>query len=198
MPSEKVEEISDDFSNESGIKKGIKKIPILIGGALVLIVVAYLLVIKVIAPMLSDDKAAVSEKIEKIKPEDNPTEVIKKTDEGEEGSAETKQNLGDIFSFGDDFMINPLIVDESDEPGILIVNVALEVDNKEVVPELTTRTPQLRDLLILMISSKRYSELNTLDAKERMKNDMIKELNKILINGKVTNVFFQKFQFQIM
>jgi len=200
MPEEKMEEISEDLLDGSSKGGGafFKKIPVLIFGIIIMIILSYLLVIKVIKPMLTEDKTAKVKKVEELKPKDNPKEVIQKTDQGDEIPTEEKTEIQEIYTFPETFEINPLVRDEMDDISILLVSISLELDNSDVISEIEKRTPQLRDLINTMFSSKPLRELIKPETKIRMKNDIQKELNKILIKGKVVNVYFQKYQFQIL
>ena len=202
MAIDKMEVISDDLIDEGkggGLKSLFKNIPLLIAGIIVMLVLAYLLVIKMIKPMFTDDPSKRMKEVEEtLRPKDNPQEVIQKTNEGDEVPIEEKKPLQDIYSFPEDFMVNPALESADSESAILIVSISLEVDTKEVLVELEQRTPQLSDLIVQTLSSKPLSEIVKPETKIRLKNDLKKEFNNILINGKVVNVFFQKFQYQIM
>ncbi len=201
MPDEeKMEEISDELSEgkSGGFFSIFKKLPILIFTIVIVIILSYLLVIKVIKPMLTSNPQKEIKKIETLKPKDNPQEVIQKTNEGEEIPTEEKKPIGTIYTFENDFMFNPLVKEPDDEYSIFIVSLSVEVDNSEVVPEIEERMPQLRDIVIEILSAKTLKELIKPETKVRLKTEIKKEFNKLLIKGKVTNVFFNKYQFQIM
>lgn len=200
MPDQRLEEISDDFrsSGPSFLQKIMKKIPLLITGIVVIIVIAYVLTIKVIAPLLKDKPEKIASTVETLRPKENPQEVIQKTNEGDEVPKEEKRALLTIFVFPEEFVINPLIRDENDEIGVLIIKLSIEIEPPETVSEVEQRNAQLRDKVIELISNRTMKELNLPETRVRVKNEIMKEFNRILMNGKVISVFFEKYQFQIM
>lgn len=200
MPDQRLEEISDDFrsSGPSFLQKIMKKIPLLITGIVVIIVIAYVLTIKVIAPLLKDKPEKIASTVETLRPKENPQEVIQKTNEGDEVPKEEKRALLTVFVFPEEFVINPLIRDENDEIGVLIIKLSIEIEPPETVSEVEQRNAQLRDKVIELISNRTMKELNLPETRVRVKNEIMKEFNRILMNGKVISVFFEKYQFQIM
>jgi len=160
MPDERLEEISDDLGSggPNFIQKLMKKIPLLITGIIVIVAAAYLLTVKVIAPMLKDKPEKIASTVETMRPKENPQEVIQKTQDGEEVPQEEKKPLQTIYIFPEDFIINPQIRDENDELGILIIKISLEVEPGEAVSELEQRNAQLRDKVIELVSVRTMKE----------------------------------------
>jgi flagellar FliL protein len=71
--------------------------------------------------------------------------------------------------------------------------IKLELSNMEVEDELERRTPQVRDLIIILLSSKTYDEMQTTEGKNKLRDEIIKSVNSYLVKGEVKNLFFTNF-----
>lgn len=78
----------------------------------------------------------------------------------------------------------------------LKVEMNLELDGEELSPELDTKKPVFRDVIIRVLSSKSLEEISTIKGKEKLKEQIVSELNMRLKDGKVKNVYFTDFVVQ--
>ncbi len=94
--------------------------------------------------------------------------------------------------------LDPFIVNLADKNArrYLKVKIALELSDEKLKDEIKERTPEIRDLVTLLLSSKTYADISTFDGKLALKTELMNRLNAILINGRVTNVFFVDFVVQ--
>ena len=94
--------------------------------------------------------------------------------------------------------LDPFIVNLADRNTrrYLKLKVALELSNKKLQDEIKKREAEIRDLITMLLSSKTYNDISTFDGKLALKTGIMNRLNAILINGKVTNVFFVDFVVQ--
>ena len=94
--------------------------------------------------------------------------------------------------------LDPFIVNlaDKDQRRYLKVKMALEVSDKKVEEEVKKRMPEIRDIITLLLSSKTYADLSTIDGKLALKTAIVNRLNSIIISGRVTNVFFTEFVVQ--
>ncbi len=92
----------------------------------------------------------------------------------------------------------PFIVNLADKNArrYLKVKIALELSDEKLKDEIKERTPEIRDLVTLLLSSKTFADISTFDGKLALKTEIMNRLNAILINGRVTNVFFVDFVVQ--
>lgn len=74
--------------------------------------------------------------------------------------------------------------------------VAVEASDEEAAAELTTRGPQLKDIVIGVLSSRTMADISNPDGKEAVKKEIRDKINRLLPKGKVRNVFFTEFVFQ--
>lgn len=98
-------------------------------------------------------------------------------------------SIGPLYSF-DTFIVNL-----ADPGGIRYLKVSMqaEVDSNKVIEEIEKRNPQVRDLILTVLSSKTYAEVSTPQGKIALKQEIIRRLNLILTTGTVRNIFFTEF-----
>ncbi|MDR1125082.1 MAG: flagellar basal body-associated FliL family protein [Deltaproteobacteria bacterium] len=70
----------------------------------------------------------------------------------------------------------------------LIIDV--EVISPEVIRELETQNPRIRDSILMLLSSKSFQDLNSPAGKLRLKNEILDRINQVLGGPKVNRVFF--------
>lgn len=131
----------------------------------------------------------------------------KPTGEGEEGlepsAAEQKVDPSKVKDpatlIGPQFDLDPFVVNMIDDgrgPRYLKVEVKFELENAEVQPEIEGRLSQIRDELLLLFSSKRTTDVETIDGKRILKDEIFTRVNKILVTGRIKRVYFTEFVIQ--
>jgi len=100
--------------------------------------------------------------------------------------------IGPLLSF-DDIIVN--LLDEN-ETRYLKAAITLELDNKAVADEIEERKPQVRDAILLLMSSKTFAELRDLQGKMQLRADLLERINGFLMKGKVKNIYFTDFVVQ--
>jgi flagellar FliL protein len=78
----------------------------------------------------------------------------------------------------------------------LKLKIELEAESPAVRTELEGRLPQLRDAVILLLSSKRLSDITDFEGKALLKQDLLERINGLLQDGKVRDVLFTEFVVQ--
>jgi len=115
-------------------------------------------------------------------------------DDGEQPDevASSGQPLGPIFS------LDTFIVNLADKGGTryLRVTMDLELDNSELENELNKRLPQVRDSLLMILPTKRFEDISTMQGKTALRDEMLEALNGYLAQGKITNIYFKEFVVQ--
>jgi flagellar FliL protein len=99
---------------------------------------------------------------------------------------------------GQMFALDPFVVNLSDPGGkrYLKSKIELEFTEEPVRQELTARLPQLRDVILLYLSSKSMEEIQSVDGKTELRNSLIKRINQVLKSGKIRNLYFTQFVIQ--
>lgn len=94
--------------------------------------------------------------------------------------------------------MEPFVVNVSADgyPRYLKVTVAFEMDGPEAKLDLEERVAQVRDLTILLLSSKRLADLNDFEGKALLKDDLREQVNALLPKGRVESVLFTEFVVQ--
>jgi flagellar FliL protein len=116
----------------------------------------------------------------------------KETVKNEAPKTSEVSGIGPLFSF-DTFIIN--LADPSGSK-YLRMTIDVEVDNNMVIEEMKTRQPQLRDMIISVVSSKTYDDIFTTRGKLALKEEIIRRFNLILQSGRVRNIYFTEFVVQ--
>ncbi len=118
---------------------------------------------------------------------------------GGSGTEDTTGAAGEAYYFSLD---PPFIVNFSGASRARFLQVSIEglTRDSRVKEDITKHLPQVRNNLVLLLSSKTYEELNSMEGKAGLRKQVLKEIQKILEaeTGKegVENVFFTSFVMQ--
>jgi flagellar FliL protein len=96
------------------------------------------------------------------------------------------------------FDMDPFVVNLNEAGGKRYLKSKIEIEyvGDNVRLELTQRLPQLRDVVLLHLSSKNLDEIRSVDGKIELKNALIKRINQVLKQGKIRNLYFTQFVIQ--
>lgn len=99
---------------------------------------------------------------------------------------------------GSIFNLEPFIVNLQDNSGTRYLKLTI---NLELVPntpsaELQAQTAQIRDSLIILLSSKGYADIGTVEGKYQMRDEIVARVNQYLHKGKVKTAYFTEFVIQ--
>ena len=72
----------------------------------------------------------------------------------------------------------------------------LELDGEELAAELESKTAVIRDVVIRLLSSKTLEEISTAKGKDKLKEQIVNQLNLRLRDGNIRNVYFTEFVVQ--
>jgi flagellar FliL protein len=117
-------------------------------------------------------------------------QVIKGEHEAQEKEAgEEKAFVGKVIP------LETFIVNLSGSKGrrIAKINMEIELKGEQVAVEIEKRKAQIRDIIIIILSSKTYDEVSTREGKDGLKNEIKDTLNAFLTKGKIINVYFTEF-----
>lgn len=78
----------------------------------------------------------------------------------------------------------------------LKVELNLEIEGEELTVELDSKKPVLRDIIIRLLSSKTLEEISTIKGKDKLKEQIVSEINMRLKDGRILNVYFVDFVVQ--
>ena len=115
-------------------------------------------------------------------------------------TAETEQNMEETADkeFGAVYEMDPFIVNLLGQEGkrYLKTTIELEVDNDDIKSELALRKPQLRDAILLILTSKSFEDILRPEGKLRLKNELISRINQSLPDAGIRSLYFTEFVVQ--
>jgi len=135
----------------------------------------------------------------KENPQKTEKTVEKKEDKEKEQKGEDSKEEGQQQEVVTEIVSLPtILVNLADPLGrrYLKVSISLEVKGKDSPMLIEKYTPQIKDSLILLLSSKTFEDLNTFDKKLALKKEIVKRLNQILGKSIIRRVFFTEFIIQ--
>ena len=123
-----------------------------------------------------------------------PDEESAATTPATEGA--TAEGTGNFL--GAVFEMEPLVVNLERSQGkrYLKVKMSLELNKDSVVQEVEARMPQIRDAILLMISSKAFVDISTVEGKLALRDALVTRINGLLETGFVKRIYFQEFVVQ--
>lgn len=93
----------------------------------------------------------------------------------------------------DTFLVN--LADPGGER-YLKVTMQLSLNNENVSQEIDGRMAELRDSILMLLSSKEYDDISSLSGKLALKKTLINNLNRVLKKGTVQDIYFTEFLVQ--
>lgn len=99
------------------------------------------------------------------------------------------QKIGPLYSF------ETFIVNLADPGGTRYLKISMqaELDSDKLNEEMEMRKPQIRDIILTVLSSKTYAEVSTAQGKLALKQEIIRRINLALTTGAVKSIYFTEF-----
>ena len=96
------------------------------------------------------------------------------------------------------FPLDTFIVNLADEGGkrYLRITMDLELTAGTVVDDLKKRLPQMRDSILVVLPSKRFEDIRTVEGKAGLRNEIIANLNGLFGHESISNIYFTEFVVQ--
>lgn len=112
-----------------------------------------------------------------------------------EHEAEKKEEHEEKDSTGPVIPLETFIINLAGSKGrkVAKVNMELEVKGEKVQEEIERRKPQIRDIIIITLSSKTYEEVSTKEGKDALRTEIKDTINSLLTKGRISNVYFTEF-----
>jgi flagellar protein FliL len=120
------------------------------------------------------------------KPTSTIDQVIEGAKKDDHVEAEKTPEVGKVIPL-ETFIVN---LAGSKGRKVLKVNMELEVKGQEIIQEIDNRKAQIRDFIIIILSSKSYDEVSTKEGKDALRNEIKDNVNSFLSKGKIVNVYF--------
>jgi flagellar FliL protein len=90
----------------------------------------------------------------------------------------------------DTFVVN--LADDNSQR-YLKVQMKVEFFGKETPPRFTSRRPQIRDLLLTLLSSKQVADVRTVEGKQQLRDEIIARISRVIEDDAVKAVYFAEF-----
>jgi flagellar FliL protein len=114
--------------------------------------------------------------------------------EGEKGAEKPKiEPMGKVQS------LETFIVNLSDPGGNRYLRVTMDLEvsgGKSAEEEVLQRVPQMRDAVLMILPSKRTSDLSSTEGKVAVREELLAALNGLLAAGKISRIYFKEFVIQ--
>lgn len=112
--------------------------------------------------------------------------------EGEHGEAAEEEDF-----VGKMIPLETFLVNLSGNRGskVLKLNLELEVEGERIGDEIDKRKAQIRDIIIILLSSKTYAQLSSTEGKDFLRDEIRDTVNAFLTKGKIKRVHFTEFIF---
>jgi len=96
------------------------------------------------------------------------------------------------------YSLEPFVVNVTGDgySRFLKVKIELEAGSMDLKTELDARLSQVRDALIVLLSSKQLSDITDFEGKALLKEDILQRVNDVLVTGEVKSVLFTEFVVQ--
>ncbi|MFH0730502.1 MAG: flagellar basal body-associated FliL family protein [Pseudomonadota bacterium] len=91
------------------------------------------------------------------------------------------------------FVVN---LNDSEGKRYLKTKLNLEYSGAELTDELKLRQPQLRDMILLLLSGKTAEEIQGTEGKITLRRELIMRINQALQKGKIRTLYFTEFVIQ--
>jgi flagellar FliL protein len=156
--------------------KSKKKMLIIIIGSVVLVAVVAVSAFYLFKGGSSKESAPKAEQGEKAE----------KTEKGEKGEASNMYAL-------DPFIVN---IYDGQELRYLKLKLEVELSGAEVKNELTARQAELRDAVLAILTTKTMQDIQFLQGKNQLKQEIMAAVTKMLSPGKVKQIYFTDFVVQ--
>ena len=118
------------------------------------------------------------------------------TKPGEQGAGESGSDQGS--GLGMLYPMKPFIVNLIDPSGrrYLKATLSLELSGPLVKNEIDQRLPQIQDAILVLLSSKTFDDINTIQGKDRLRSEIMNRCNVFITTGQIKNVYFSEFVVQ--
>ena len=142
---------------------------------LIIVIIAAIVVIAVGAVYFFMPKAEKEPEAEKVPVPENNTEVIRPV-----------------------YSLDTFIVNLADKGGrrFLRIRMDLELKDESFAEEIDKRLSQIRDSILMIIPTKKFEDINSIEGKIFLRDEIMTKLNSFLKDVIITNIYFVEFVIQ--
>jgi flagellar protein FliL len=94
--------------------------------------------------------------------------------------------------------LDTFIVNLADKGGerYLRVSMNLELEKEETVEVVGKILPKIRDAILMILPTKKYEDIGTVEGKSALRNEMLTKINELMKPEKIKNIYFTEFVVQ--
>ncbi|MBI5328547.1 MAG: flagellar basal body-associated FliL family protein [Deltaproteobacteria bacterium] len=93
--------------------------------------------------------------------------------------------------------LDPFIVNLQDSTGTRYLKVTINLDlETAAMEEAKAKTAQIKDAIIILLSSKGYADVGSIQGKYQLRDEIVARVNQTLTKGKLKSVYFTEFVIQ--
>ena len=114
------------------------------------------------------------------------------------GAAQTEIDPSQTAALGPLFSLETFIVNLADpeRSRYLRVTMDLELTTPSDTDQLNERLPQIRDRILMILPSKRFEDIASVEGKTALRDEIIKKLNSLFPRAVISDIFFTEFVVQ--
>ncbi len=103
-----------------------------------------------------------------------------------------------VETMGPTKKLETFIVNLADKGGerYLRVSMNLELEKEETVEVVGKILPKIRDAILMILPTKTYEDIGTVEGKSALRNEMLTKINEIMKPEKIKNIYFTEFVVQ--
>ena len=96
------------------------------------------------------------------------------------------------------YSLDTFIVNLADKGGrrFLRVTMDLELKDESFAGEIDKRLSRIRDSILMIMPTNRFEDINSVEGKIALRDEIMTELNSFLKDGSITNIYFVEFVIQ--
>ena len=116
----------------------------------------------------------------------------------EEETGENAETAGVSEAVGPAYNLETFIVNTADPGGTryLRVTMNLELRDELLKEKLDRRLPQIRDSILMILPEKKLSDIQSVEGKNALRNQLMAKLNSFFEEGGIKNHYFTEFVIQ--
>ena len=109
-----------------------------------------------------------------------------------------EEDEGQVATMGALFPLDTFIVNLADEKSKRYLRVTMQIELKEGEPLelLEKRLVQVRDIILMVLPTKRFQEIRSADGKTVLRQEIMARLNDLFKKEAVNNIYFTEFVVQ--
>jgi len=113
----------------------------------------------------------------------------------QEESQEAVKEEGEEPEIGPVIPLDSFIANLADPGGnrFLRATMELELANDDFTKEMEKRLPQIRDCILMILPTRRYQDIQTVEGKTALRTEIIAKLNTLLKKEAIINIYFTEF-----